>query len=87
MDEIKAYEIIQKYPEVKDMSCVYVLPNNYKETKELNEALNYLFLEWDYGVMTVRDYRKMKIKQWINSKKLFFKKKSKLEIAMDSMTF
>jgi hypothetical protein len=57
MDEMIAYEIIQKYPEVDNKGCFYIIPDNYTETEELKTALDYMFYEWDYAVYTISDYK------------------------------
>lgn len=60
MTSEKAYEIIKGFPEITFVKGgVIVIPNNFKEPKDLNEALNYMFNEWDYAVLTQSDYEKV----------------------------
>lgn len=59
MDVDKAWEILKPY-KFKVYHGAIVIPDNLKEPKDLNEALNYLVGEWDYEVLTKHDYKSHK---------------------------
>ena len=56
MDVQIAWEIITSYKEIEIIQGTIVIPNELEESADLTEALDYMFWEWDYAILTRDDY-------------------------------